>query len=224
MVERFRAPTARYQRRTLEELQAHHACDPLHEDVHGRIHGLSFGRPPPALVHQIGVTRRKPILERQGPAVECELLQLLKRDIQKCSARGFVHTTRLHPDQPILHEIDPAYTMPRAYLVQSQEEVHRVQSLVVDRDGSTLLETDLQVFGVVRRGLRSRGPLVHLFVGLERGILERAALVRDMPDVLVARIEFGLVDTYERYLASPGVLQRILTGLQIPLTPGGDHP
>ena len=48
--------------------------------------------------------------------------------------------------------------------------------------------------------------------------------MRDMPDVLVARIEFGFVDTYERYLASPGVLQRILTGLQIPLTPGGDHP
>ena len=223
MVQRLGASTARYRRRALVELQAHHAGDPLHEDVHERVDGLSFRRPPPALVYQIRVTRRNLILERQGPAVERELLQLLECGIQKGSPGGLIHTTRLHPDQPVLHEIDPAYPMPGADLVQGQEEIDRVQSLIVDRHGPTLLEADLQVFGFVRRGLGSRGPLVHRLFGLERGILERAALMRDVPNVLVARVELGFVNTHQRYLASPSVLQRVLTGLQVPLTPGSDH-
>ncbi len=107
-------------------------------------------------------------------------------------------------------------------LVECLDHLYGAERLPVDRHRVPFGELDLYVLGGVRRVLWRRRPLKHLRIGLERRILERSALVGDVPEVLVTRIELGLIDPVQRNVALPRISEELLARAVLPFTPGGD--
>src|SRR5687768_2127200 len=74
----------------LVQLEANRTGDPLLRAVDERIEGLTFRRPPAALVHQIRVARGDLILQRERAPVERDLLQLTVCRVEQRAARRLV--------------------------------------------------------------------------------------------------------------------------------------
>ncbi len=73
--------------------------------------------------------------------------------------------------------------------VQHLDQRGRRQAHPVDGDGDALLEANVDLERLVRRLLRGDGPLVHRLVRLEGRILQRAAFVRQVPQIPVAAVD-----------------------------------
>jgi hypothetical protein len=112
---------------------------------------------------------------------------------------------------------------PRADLVQQRHHLDRVQLLAVHAHRVAVLEPDLDELGRIGRVLGSNRPAEHALLGLVPRILERAALVRDVPEVLISRIELRLIHSRERDAAGARVRERVLTRADVPLAPRRDH-
>ena len=96
------------------------------------------------------------------------------------------------------------------------------QGLAVHGHGGALQEADRHVFGRVRR--QARIDREHEEVIRRRGvrILEDPALVRDVPDVAVARVDLGGGGGH-RDVALGGVGEGVLAAADVPLAPRRDH-
>src|SRR6476659_4507610 len=73
VVQRVLALASHHLHAALEQAQRHRAGDALLRDVHEGIVRLALGRPPPALVHEVGVARRDEIFGRERRAFQHEL-------------------------------------------------------------------------------------------------------------------------------------------------------
>ena len=133
-----------------------------------------------------------------------------------------VHATRLHADEPIFDDVRATYAVHAADLVQQLDQCDRRVGDAINRDGVAVVEPDLNVLRAIGRIFRCVGQHVHVrrrFVGR---ILERTALVRDVPEVAVARVDLGFGG---RHLdaARRRIVDRVLARADIPLTPRRDH-
>ena len=72
VVERERAGAAHHARRALIEPERHVAAHAPLRHLDERVHRLALGRPPPPLVHEVGVARREHVLGRERAPVEHE--------------------------------------------------------------------------------------------------------------------------------------------------------
>src|SRR5690606_2319141 len=142
-----------------------------------------------AFVDEIRVPWCKRVLEREGAPVEDELLELRMGGVQQRSTRGLVHATRLHPDQPVLDQVDTADAVQTGDLVQALEQWHRGKWLAVHACGEAVLEPDRDVLRPGGRLLRRAGEEEEVLLRLEGRILERTTLVRHVPDVAIAGVD-----------------------------------
>src|SRR5207302_11348596 len=141
-VEASRRLSADDARRTLVELQARHALDILLALVDQRLQHLALRGEPEAVVDQLGIARHQLVLQMRGAAVEGQALDRAMGGLQDGSARRLVDAPRPHADKPVLDEIEPAYTMPPADLVQTLEQRRGREIFTIDSDGITVLEGD----------------------------------------------------------------------------------
>ena len=208
----------------LEQAQPDRAGDVGHQGIDQGVERLPLRGPPPSLVDQVGVTRRQVVLERQAPPRQHELLELLYRRQQDRASGRLVDAARLDSDHPVLDNVRASHAMFRSQRVQRLEQREGRKRLPVDRHRDPLFEPHFEVQGAVGRVGGIACPQEHVVAGSVGGVLQRSALVADVPQVLVARVQLLLVDALERDPPRVGVRKRVFARRNVPLPPGSDHP
>src|SRR5262245_46917855 len=94
--------------------------------------------------------------------------------VQNDGRGRLVQLTRLDADEAVLDVVDAADAVLAADVVELFDERHAVRLDAVERDGSALLELDLDVGGFVRRLARIGGPGKRLLGWLVPRIFENA--------------------------------------------------
>ena len=136
-----------------------------------------------------------------------------------------VDAARLHADEAVLDEVEPADAVPPAELVEPGEQRGGRQRLAVDADRVAPLEADLDVFRRVRRLLRVGGALVDVGRRLLGRVLEHLALGGGVQEVRVDREgRLAALVPGDRDLVLLGELEELGARGQVPLAPRGDDP
>ena len=91
-----------------------------------------FRTPPPAFVHEPGITHRDFILQFERAPIEDQLLEFAVRRVEQGTARRFVDAPRLEAHDPVLDQVYPPHTVSAADLVQLLEQGERRHALAVD--------------------------------------------------------------------------------------------
>ena len=118
------------------------------------------GREPEAVIDELGIFRDEAVLEMRGLAVERQRLHGAVGDGEDGAARRFIDAARLHADEAVLDQIEPADAIVMAQAVELGEKRGGRHGLAVDGDGIALQELDLDVGRLVGRILRRDGALV----------------------------------------------------------------
>ena len=113
--------------------------------------------------------------------------------IQDCSARCFVNATRFHTNAAVLTDVNKTNTVSSADFVKLCHKLKAVHLFAVYTDRDTLFEFDFNIFTSLWSILRANSVFEHvLVVWLVLSLLKLQALVRDVPDILVARVRLVL--------------------------------
>ena len=141
------------------------------------------------------------------------------------ATRGFVAATGLHTHVTVFHDIQAANTVIATQLVQFGQHVGRAQRFAVDGDDVALFKAQGDVGGLVRGRFRAHTPAPHVFFGFPPRIFQIAAFVRDVQQVGVHGVRgfLLLVGEIHRDITLFTVGHQLFAGVQIPLTPGGNH-
>ena len=110
----------------------------------------------------------------------------MRREQDRAPGR-FIHAARLHADEAVFDEIEPADAIVVAELVEGSEQRRGAHRLAVDRDWIALLETDLDNGRLVRRVLGMNGARVDISRRFFRRVLQNLAFGRDVQEVRVGR-------------------------------------
>src|SRR5438105_4976175 len=141
--------------------------------------------------------------------------------VEQCAAGRLVDSARLHPNEPVLDEINAAYTMTSANGVERCDEIDCVELCTVHRDGSAVQKTDGDLFRVVG-GIFGRGRQHEQISGRRRRwLFEDPTLMRDVPEVAIARIDL-VPRCCNRDPVRFSVSDCILTATDIPFAPWRD--
>ena len=144
--------------------------------------------------------------------------------VEDGAAGGLVHAPVLHAHQPVLHDVQQADAVLAAQLVQLADHVAGLHLLPVHGHGHALFKVDGHVGGLVGG---SDGTDAHLqeagllILGLVGRVLQVQALVAQVPQVLVLGV-VGLPADLQGYVVGLGVVDLLVTALDVPLPPGGD--
>ena len=90
--------------------------------VDQRLQHLALGREPEAVVDQLGVARHQLVLEVRGAAVERDRFDGAVRGEQDGAAGRLVDAARLHADEAVLDQVEPADAVVAAELVERGEQ------------------------------------------------------------------------------------------------------
>src|SRR5262249_15216240 len=157
----------------------------------------------------------------ERPRIGRQRLDRRARGVHHRAARRLVDPARLHADEAILDEVDPADAVLAGDLVEPGQHLDRAEPLAVDRDRVAALELDLEDARLGRRVLGIARALEHLRIGLAPRILEHAALVAGVQQVAIDRVR--LVDGgLDRNLVLLGVLDQLAAAAELPLAPRRD--
>ncbi len=147
------------------------------------------------------------------------------RHQQHRPAGGLVDAARLHPDEAVLHKIEPPDAVAAADLVQPGQQRRGRQRLAVDRHRIAALEADLEVFRRVRRVLGRHRALVDVGRRLLGGVLQNLALRGGVQEVRVDRERrLATLVLGDRDLVLLGEFEKPGAAGQVPFPPGRDHP
>src|SRR3972149_5534968 len=96
----------------------------------------------------------------------------------------------LHPHKAVLARVGPADGVPAADAVQSLNNLDGTQARAVDRNRHAPLEADLHLRARFRGFLRAARQLPDIVRDRAGRVFERATLMAQVPDVLVAAVDF----------------------------------
>ena len=145
------------------------------------------------------------------------------RGEQDRAAGGLVHAARLHADEAVLDQVEPADAIVVAELVERGQQRRGRQRLAVDRDRVAVLESDFDDGRLVGRGFGIDGARIDVVRRLLRGVLQHLALGGDVQQVGVGRERrLAALVLGDRDLVLLGERdQRVARG-EFPLAPGRD--
>ena len=141
--------------------------------------------------------------------------------VQDGAGGGFVHAAALHADKTVLNDIQLANAILAADLVQVLNQGNTVHLLAVHSGGNALLKVDGNIGRGIRCLLRGNTQLQEaglVVLRLQRGLFEVQTLVAQMPQVLVLGV-VGLAVDLQGDVVSLGVVDLLVTALDVPLTP-----
>ena len=134
-----------------------------------------------------------------------------------------VHAARLHADETVLDQIEPADAIIVAELVQRGEQGRGAHRLAVDRDWIALLEGDLDDGRLVGRVLGMNGARIDVSWRLLRRILQNFALGGDVQQVGIGRKRrFAALVLGDRNLVLFGEGEKRVAGGEAPFSPRRD--
>src|SRR5215472_7330920 len=107
-VERLRRFAADDSGEALIELQPDRTLDMLLALVDEGLQHLALGREPEAVIDELGVARHQLVLEVRGAAIQGDALDAAMRRLQDGAARRLIDAARLHADEAVLDEVEPA--------------------------------------------------------------------------------------------------------------------
>ena len=160
----------------------------------------------------------------EGHLVQADALQHAVGLVEDGAAGGLIHAAALHAHQTVLHDVDDADAVGAAQLVELQDDVLGAELLAIQGHGYALLKVQRHIGGHIRglQGGDAHFQKAGLFVlGLVAGVLQVQTLMGQVPQVLVLGV-VGLPVDLQRHIVGLGVFDLFLTGLDAPLTPGGD--
>ena len=137
---------------------------------------------------------------------------------------GLVHAAALHAHQTVLHDIQQADAILAAQLVQVLHQLHSAHLLAVHGSGNALFKVNGHIGRGVGSLLRADTQLQEtgvVVLGLVGGALQIQTLVAQMPQVLVLGV-VGLAVDLQGDVVSLGVVDLLVTALDVPLTPGSN--
>ena len=156
--------------------------------------------------------------------VQSDGLQNIDGLVQDSTAGSLVHAAALHAHQTVLDDVQQADAVLAADLVQVLDQLDSAHLLAVNGSGDALLEVE----GDVGRGvgcllggnaqLEEAGLVVLRLVG---GVLQIEALVAQVPQVLILGV-VGLTVDLQGDVVCLGVVDLLVTALDVPLTPRSD--
>ena len=156
--------------------------------------------------------------------VQSDGLQNIDGLVQDRTAGSLVHAAALHAHQTVLDDVQQTDAVLAADLVQVLDQLDSAHLLAVNSSGDALLEVE----GEVGRGvgsllggnaqLEEAGLIVLRLVG---GVLEVETLVAQVPQVLILGV-VGLTVDLQGDVVCLGVVDLLVTALDVPLTPGSD--
>ena len=156
--------------------------------------------------------------------VQSDGLQNIDGLVQDRTAGSLVHAAALHAHQTVLDDVQQADAVLAANLVQVLDQLDSAHLLAVNSSGDALLEVE----GDVGRGvgsllggnaqLQEAGLIVLRLVGRT---LEVEALMAQVPQVLILGV-VGLTVDLQGDVMSLGVVDLLVTALDVPLTPGSN--
>src|SRR5512140_1140225 len=111
--------------------------------------------------------------------------------------------------------------MASADRVETRQNCNRVKEDSVDSNWSALVETNGDFFGLIGSIFGRSRKHEEIGRGWLCRIFENSALVRDVPDIAVARIDL-LSRCRNGNVVFRSVLECVCATLDVPLTPGGD--
>ena len=116
--------------------------------------------------------RKNPLSLSYLPAVQADALDAPPRSQQHGTPRRLVHAPRLHPHEAGLHDVDAADPVVAGDFVELRQQRRGGESRSIQRNGVAVLESDLDVGGLVRGRLRRHRAGEHGLGGLDPGVLE----------------------------------------------------
>ncbi len=143
------------------------------------------------------------------------------RGHQQRAAGRLIRAARLDSDQAIFDQIDSPDTVRRGNLVQLLEQCNRGKFFPADRDRRACVESDLDFRRLIGRFFRRGDPFPHRFFRLIRGVFEHAALMAQMPDVAVARVNVR-IGLFDGHVMRAGIIDGVLARVDGPLAPRRD--
>ena len=150
-----------------------------------------------------------------------QLLELLVGREKDLRGRHLVQVTHLEADYAVLDVVHDSNAVLCAELAGALEQVHEAEPLAVQRHRGALLELHLHVLGLVRRVLRLRDELEDVVMRRLLDVLDRPALGRAAPDVVVDRVRHGLAPALHRDAVLARVLDLLLAA-HLPAAHRGD--
>src|SRR6185437_13188033 len=120
-------------------------------------------------------TRHDLVFQMRRAAIERDALDAAMRCLKDRAAWRFVNAARLHADEAVLDEIEPADAVLATKLIELRQQRSRRQLHAIDRNGIAVAEFDLDILRLVRRLLGRDRAAVHIFLGLVPRILEHFA-------------------------------------------------
>ena len=203
------------------EFQPHHAGDRALGGVHKGIQCLFQRAEPEAIVNQFGVFQRHGVFVLHGGVVEHQRFQLAVGFHQNRAAGGFVDPAGFHAHQAVFHHVDPADAVLAAQGVQEGDQLAGAHLLAVHGHGRAGFKLDFHIFRLIGGFLRGGGEHEHRLVRLPPRVFERAALVGNVPQVVVAAVD-GLLGGGDGDVVRLGVGDGVFAGADLPLAPRGD--
>ena len=156
--------------------------------------------------------------------VEREHFQLLVREIEDRAARRLINAVILHADEPVFDNIQNADAVLAAELVQLADDVGDLHLLAVDGHRNACLKADGNGRGRIGRLIGGHAHFEKqrlVEIGLVCRILEIETLVAQVPQVLVLGV-VRLAGDLQRHMVRLGVVDLLVTGLDLPLSPRRD--
>ena len=139
------------------------------------------------------------------------------------TARRFITATGFHAHVAVFDDIDPTDAVGAGDFVQVLQHLVRLHFLAVDGHDVTFAVGQLDVGRLIRCLLRRHAPAPHIVLGLGPGILQVHALVGNVQQVGIHGVRAFAFFLLNRDAALVAVRQQLLTGIQVPLAPRGDH-
>ena len=161
----------------------------------------------------------------EGLLVERDGLEYVVSLVEDSSGGSLVYAAALHADETVLNYVEQSDSVLSAELVQLLNESYRVALNSVNRDRNTLFKMNRHICGLVGSLFGRYAEFEEAFlvvVRLVRRRLEVETLVRQVPDVLVLGIVRLAVDL-KRYVVCLGVVDLLVTRLDVPLSPRSDY-
>ena len=138
------------------------------------------------------------------------------RLVQHRPGRRLVDAARFQPNHAILDQHRLTDAVPPRDRVEPRDQLDAVQSLIVQADRNAAFEFDRHVFGGIGRRRHRARQYVTIVGGLLGGIFDFAALMRHVPDIGVARIDF-LRRSLDRHVVGLGIIERGFAAVELEL-------
>ncbi len=200
-----------------EFTQAHAdlAGDFLLRRFHKCVERLTHRRKPQAVIHELRVLLRDPLLVMQKFAIQHEALKVGMREHEDRRRRSFVRLARLDADEAVFDHVHAADAVLRAHIIKLRDELEGPEFLAVKADRDAFVEFDrdntvleIPLFGAAR-------PLERILRRFRIRVLEDAGLDRYAPHIFVDGIGALLRDV-DGYPVFERVINLFVARLKFP--------